>query len=126
MSETKISREEAQAEIDGLLVAEILRDFASNFQGVYPDDVLAQGVGPNQSMIGLAIKRGHLATAARIADLERQLAEARDKALEEAAVVGGDAAVEVLLRQEPDASPIKVQLTRQAAAKAIRNLKGTP
>jgi hypothetical protein len=56
----KISRADAQAEIDGLLVAEIVRDFGVNFHDVYPIDVLALGVGPMQSMIGLAIKRGHL------------------------------------------------------------------
>lgn len=59
----QITREEAQAQIDGLLVAEILRDFASNFKGDYHGSVLARGVGPEQSMIGLAIKRGHLMVA---------------------------------------------------------------
>jgi hypothetical protein len=60
MSDDKISREEAQAEIDGLLVAEICRDFGTNFYNVYPEHILARGVGPEQSFIGLAIKRGHL------------------------------------------------------------------
>ena len=58
-----VSIEDAQAEIGGLLVAEILMDFQSNFQGVYPDYILARGVGPEQSMIGLAIRRGHLSRA---------------------------------------------------------------
>jgi hypothetical protein len=62
----------------------------------------------------------NVSTIKRLAEVERQLAEA----LEEAAVAGGQAAVEVLLRQEPDASPLKTQMTRQAIAKAIRNLKG--
>jgi hypothetical protein len=57
----KISREDAQAEINGLLVAEICRDFGINFRDVYPEHILARGVGPEQAFIGLAIKRGHLA-----------------------------------------------------------------
>lgn len=58
----RITLEEAQAAVDPRLVAEILRDFGTNFDGVYPVGVLARGVGPEQSMIGLAIKRGHLVT----------------------------------------------------------------
>jgi len=58
----RITREEAQAAVDPMLVAEILRDFGANFDKVYPVGVLARGVGPEQSMIGLAIKRGHLVT----------------------------------------------------------------
>lgn len=72
----RISREDAQSEIDGRLVAEILRDFGINFHGVYPDHVLARGVGPEQSMIGLAIKRGHIILASEHAALIRE-AEAR-------------------------------------------------
>lgn len=64
----RVTREQAQAQIDGLLVAEILMDFGTNFKGVYPDYVLARGVGPEQSMIGLAIKRGHLLVAAALSD----------------------------------------------------------
>ena len=56
----RITREEAQAEIPGIVVAEIITDFANNFRDVYPTYLLARGVGPEQSMIGLAIKRGHL------------------------------------------------------------------
>jgi hypothetical protein len=60
----KISVKDAQAEINGLLVAEICRDFGINFLGVYPEHILARGVGPEQAFIGLAIKRGHLALPA--------------------------------------------------------------
>jgi hypothetical protein len=60
----KISREEAQAKINGLLVAEICRDFAINFRDVYPAHILARGVGPEQAFIGLAITRGYLALPA--------------------------------------------------------------
>jgi hypothetical protein len=60
----KISREDAQAKINGLLVAEICRDFAINFRDVYPAHILARGVGPEQAFIGLAIKRGYLALPA--------------------------------------------------------------
>lgn len=64
MTDVKTSREEAQAEIDGLLVAEIIRDAQVNFRGVYDHYVFSLGVGPIQSLIGLAIKRGHLSVAA--------------------------------------------------------------
>ena len=60
----KISVKDAQAEINGLLVAEICRDFGINFRDVYPRHILARGVGPEQAFIGLAIKRGHLALPA--------------------------------------------------------------
>ena len=60
----KISLKDAQAEINGLLVAEICRDFYINFRDVYPEHILARGVGPEQAFIGLAIKRGHLALPA--------------------------------------------------------------
>jgi len=60
----KISVKDAQAEINGLLVAEICRDFGINFRDVYPEHILARGVGPEQAFIGLAIKRGHLALPA--------------------------------------------------------------
>ncbi len=59
----KISLKDAQAEINGLLVAEICRDFGINFRDVYPEHIL-RGVGPEQAFIGLAIKRGHLALPA--------------------------------------------------------------
>jgi hypothetical protein len=60
----KISVKDAQAEINGLLVAEICRDFGINFLDVYPEHIRARGVGPEQAFIGLAIKRGHLALPA--------------------------------------------------------------
>jgi hypothetical protein len=60
---------------------------------------------------------------AELTRLRAQLAEARNKALEEAAVAGGDAAVDMIAR-DPGASPLRLQLARQAIAKAIRNLKG--
>ena len=60
----KISLKDAQAEINGLLVTEICRDFGINFRGVYPKHILERGVGPEQAFIGLAIKRGHLALPA--------------------------------------------------------------
>ncbi len=82
----RITLEEAQAAVDPMLVAEILRDFGTNFDGVYPVGVLARGVGPEQSMIGLAIKRGHLVT--------RSHADAMvAAALREAAAIGADGAV---------------------------------
>ena len=59
-----------------------------------------------------------LTPADATAALDRMLAEA----LMEAAKVAGDAAVEVLLRNEPSASPLKIQLTRQAVANPIRAL----
>lgn len=60
----RISLKDAQAEINGTLVAEICRDFGINFRDVYPEHILARGVGPEQAFIGLAIKRGHLALPA--------------------------------------------------------------
>jgi hypothetical protein len=60
----KISVKDAQSEINVLLVAEICRDFGINFRDVYPERILARGVGPEQAFIGLAIKRGHLALPA--------------------------------------------------------------
>ncbi|MFN7881794.1 MAG: hypothetical protein ACK5PF_02085, partial [bacterium] len=77
----KISVKDAQAEINGLLVAEICRDFGINFRDVYPEHILARGVGPEQAFIGLAIKRGHLALPAAQPDA----AAIRGAALREAA-----------------------------------------
>lgn len=54
---------EAQKEIDGPKVAEIVNDFRREFRDVYPPDLLGStmtGVGPMQALIGLAIKNGHL------------------------------------------------------------------
>ena len=83
----KINIKDAQAEIDGLLVAEICRDFGINFREVYPEHILARGVGPEQAFIGLAIKRGHLALPVARADAaairEAALREALDAAAAE-------------------------------------------
>lgn len=59
-----VTRKDAHAAIDGLLVAKIIQDFWREFRDVYPHDVMASNlcaVGPLQSMIGLAILRGRLA-----------------------------------------------------------------
>jgi hypothetical protein len=56
----KVTIEEAQSHIDGLKVAEIIRDAQVEFRDEYPDHVLALGVGPIQTMLGLAIKNGHI------------------------------------------------------------------
>ena len=80
------------------------------------------------------------ALAARLAEVEADLTFmtdnrnkwqdactiARNSALEEAARVAGAAAVEVLLRQEPDASLLKQQLTRQMVAKRARAMREKP
>lgn len=81
MSDASVTVQEAQAEIDGTKVAEILRDFQHNFRGVYPDYVLARGVGPEQAMIGLAIKRGHLFTIARTDTIPAALIEAERRGM---------------------------------------------
>lgn len=54
---------EAQAEIDGKKVARLIMEFYREFEGTYGKDVMESNlcaVGPLQSMIGLAIKRGLL------------------------------------------------------------------
>lgn len=60
MPQNKITIEEAQSHIDSKIVAQFLIEFRENFKDVYPTHILAHGVGPIQSMIGLAIKNGHL------------------------------------------------------------------
>lgn len=52
----------AQSHIHGLVVAQMILDFAREFRDVYPTDVHLglTAVGPLQSFIGLAIKNGHL------------------------------------------------------------------
>jgi hypothetical protein len=60
MKLNKVTIEEAQSHIDGLKVAEIIRDAQVEFRDEYPDHVLALGVGPIQTMLGLAIKNGHI------------------------------------------------------------------
>lgn len=65
---------EAQAKIGGAIVATMIRDFYEHFRGVYPADVMASSlcaVGPLQSMIGLAIRNGHLAPGTVADELSR-------------------------------------------------------
>jgi len=50
----------AREAIDGLLVAEIIHDAQSEFRGQYDPEVFSLGVGPIQSMLGLAVMRGHI------------------------------------------------------------------
>ena len=53
--------------------------------------------------------------------------EAEARGMERAAQIGGNAAVEVLLCHEPDAGPLKIQMTRQTIANPIRRAaKGEP
>lgn len=70
---------EAQSYIDGVLVARIGIEFAQHFRDVYPPSVAPyfMAVGPLQSLIGLAIKNGHLVPATEVAELREQLAIAR-------------------------------------------------
>jgi hypothetical protein len=96
MTAPKVTIQEAQAEIDGLLVAEICRDFGVNFQGVYPDFILARGVGPEQSFIGLAIKRGHL-----IRDDPEALVQSANVQALIAAAVEGAVQAELAALQDP-------------------------
>jgi len=60
MSPNKITIEEAQSNIDSMVIARLLTDFRENFKDEYPDHILTQGVGPVQSLIGFAIKNGYL------------------------------------------------------------------
>ena len=56
-------REQSQALIDGRDVARMIIEFQREFRHIYPLDVRSSSlcaVGPLQSMIGLAIKNGHL------------------------------------------------------------------
>lgn len=57
---SKIS--EAQRFIDGTTIAQMNIEFAHEFRGVYPDDVVMPfvAVGPMNSYVGLAVKNGHL------------------------------------------------------------------
>jgi len=55
----------AQANIPGVLVARMISEFWREFDGVYGNDTMHSSlcaVGPLQSMIGLAIRNGHLST----------------------------------------------------------------
>lgn len=63
----RVKIEAAHANIDGPTVARMIMEFQREFRGVYGDDVMASmlcAVGPLQSMIGLAIRNGHLALEA--------------------------------------------------------------
>lgn len=63
MSERGSIREQAHARIEGKLVAQMIIDFHREFRDVYPHETMISSlcaVGPLQSMIGLAIKNGHL------------------------------------------------------------------
>ena len=53
---------EAQTYIDGMTVARIIRDAQMAFRDQYYPSTFALGVGPIQSMLGLAIKNGLIAT----------------------------------------------------------------
>ena len=53
----------AQANIPGALVAQMISEFWREFNDVYGKDTMHSNlcaVGPLQSMIGLAIRNGHL------------------------------------------------------------------
>jgi len=61
---------EVQDEIDGTLVARMIREFSVEFRDVYVRDVFESNlcaVGPLQAMIGLAIKNGHLSPGRALA-----------------------------------------------------------
>lgn len=57
----KVTIEEAQEHIPGVEVAKIIREFQTEFRGAYPDEVLAMGIGPVQTFLGLAIRNQRLA-----------------------------------------------------------------
>lgn len=64
---------DAQSHIDGIEVARMIMEFHNEFRHVYPTDVMASSlcaVGPLQSMIGLAIRNGHLRPPARPSTVE--------------------------------------------------------
>lgn len=52
---------EAQRHINGLTVSMIIREAQYTFRDDYPGHVFALGVGPIQSMLGLAVMNGHIA-----------------------------------------------------------------
>lgn len=73
---------EAQTHIDGLLVAQIIRDAQRGFRDIYPHHVFALGVGPIQSMLGLAVMNGHIIPT----DAAAALTQREDEVIEECAV----------------------------------------
>lgn len=81
------------------------------------DDMIRRG---DALKIALAYASGEGAALAEYAIRAIPAADARA----EAARVAGDAAVAILLRNEPDASPLKQQLARQAVAVPILALIG--
>jgi len=68
-------------------------------------------------------EREEYINAARVA---KMVQEARDQAFREAAKAVGDAAVEVLLRQRPDANALMPQARLQSVAVPVLRLIGTP
>lgn len=65
MSKGENMVERVQAHVDGLLVAQMIIDFHREFRDVYGHETMVSSlcaVGPLQSMIGLAIKNGHLSS----------------------------------------------------------------
>ena len=98
------------SEVDALVAAP-LREAAEDLLVWYTD--LEDDRGPN--MLVLALIPQPAAAA-----LDKLIAEAVKAETERCAQIGGDAAVEVLLRHEPDASPLKIQMTRKAIANPIR------
>ena len=122
-----ISLKDAQAEIDGVLVAEICRDFGINFRDVYPEHILARGVGPEQAFIGLAIKRGHLALPAvqpddaAIREAARVLLKASDGSMPLEAKM---AAVKAIIAREGKCQPVSVVQAWQAALETLFNNPG--
>jgi hypothetical protein len=73
MTREQIDPAEARAEIDANVVSQMILDFYREFRDAYPNDVHTSSlcaVGPLQSMIGLAIKNGHLSALARPASPE--------------------------------------------------------
>lgn len=63
MSLKPISREAAQSNINGTLVARMIMDFSVHMRGVYLPDTFTSSLcaaGPLQTMIGIAIQKGWL------------------------------------------------------------------
>lgn len=76
MTDIHVSEErlrEAQSEVDGQRVAQMILNFQRQFAGVYPHRVLYSdlcAVGPLQSLLGLAIKDGLLALRSAASPVE--------------------------------------------------------
>ena len=104
------------SEVDALVAAP-LREAAEDLLVWYTD--LEDDRGPH--MLVLALIPQPAAAA-----LDKLIAEAVKAETERCAQIGGDAAVEDLLRHEPDASPLEIQMTRKAIANPIRAAKAAP